>query len=129
MNNILIAFVIFLILMFISRDIIDKANKKLEQDKKADLVKLFSNIKAFTFGILIAIIILFYFSNQFDYISLVINFIIYFVLVIGVISTSSYFSYKKLKENNYPEIYIKSFILSTAIKFLALVLLFAFLKL
>ena len=62
MDNFMIAVVVLLVAIFSSRIINEKANKKLEQDKKAALIDIFSNNRMWTYGVLIAIVVLFYIS-------------------------------------------------------------------
>jgi hypothetical protein len=50
MDNFMIAFVIVLVTMFVARTINEKATKKLDQGKKAELIDLFSNSRIYTTG-------------------------------------------------------------------------------
>jgi hypothetical protein len=128
MDNFMIAFVLLLGLIFISRTINEKATKKLDQDKKAALIDLFSNGRIYTFGILIGIIVLFFLSMRFNLIDPLITYIIYIVSLFTFIIITSIFSYKKLKANDFPDTYIKSYLLSTSLRFIGLVIFFALIK-
>jgi hypothetical protein len=125
-NNYMIAIVTWLGFTFASRIINDRASKKLEQDKKAALIDLFSKSGRVTFGIMIVIIVLFFLSLKFK---LIVEawtaFFAYFTSVSILLFFSSYGSYKKLKENNFPDSYISAYILSTALRLLGFVLFFA----
>ena len=125
MDNYMIGFVLLLGLIFISRTINEKANKKLDQDKKAALIDIFSKSRIYTFGILIGIIVLFFLSLRFNLIDPLITDIIYIVSIFAFITITNYTSYKKLKENDYPNSYIKSYLLSTSLRFIGLVIFFA----
>ena len=123
----MIAVVVLLVAIFSSRMINEKANKKLEQDKKAALIDIFSNNRIWTYGVLIAIVVLFYISLRFNLINPVWTYIIYIVSLIAYILTISYNSYIKLKANDFPNSYIKSYILSTALRLLGILIFVAIL--
>ena len=125
MDNYMIAFVLLLGLILMSRTINEKANKRLDQDKKAALIDLFSKSRIYTFGILISIIVLFFLSLRFNLIDPLITYIIYIVSIFVFIIITSYASYKKLKKNDFPDSYIKSYILSTSLRFIGLVIFFS----
>ena len=127
MDNFMIAVVVLLVAIFSSRIINEKANKKLEQDKKAALIDIFSNNRIWTYGVLIAIVVLFYISLRFNLINPVWTYIIYIVSLIAYILTISYNSYIKLKANDFPSSYIKSYILSTALRLLGILIFVAIL--
>lgn len=127
MDKYIIPFAIMLGLNFFSRSISVKATKELDQEKKAELVDLFSGSGIYTFAALIGIIAFFFASNYFHLLDATLTNIIYFVLLVCFITTNSYVSYKKLKHNNFSDSYIKSYILATALRFLGLMILVAFL--
>ena len=56
MDNFIIAFIIFLVFSFASRVINENGNKKLDQEKKAALIDLFSGSRIYSLGILICIV-------------------------------------------------------------------------
>lgn len=124
----MIAFVLLLGLIFISLTINEKATKKLDQDKKAALIDLFSSGRIYTFGILIGIIVLFFLSMRFNLIDPLITYIIYIVSIFAFIIITSIFSYRKLKANDFPDSYIKSYLFSTSLRFIGLVIFFALIK-
>jgi hypothetical protein len=127
-DNLMIAFVLLLGCIFASRTISIRATKKLDQDKKALLMDLFSGVGIYTYGILIGIIVLFFISLRFHLIDPFITYIIYIVSLLGFIIILSYFSYSKLKKNNFPDSYIKSYLISTSLRLLGLVIFFAILQ-
>lgn len=128
MDNFMIAFVLLLGLILISRTINEKATKKLDQDKKAALIDLFSDSRIYTFGTLIGIIVLFFLSMRFNLIDPKITFIIYIVSIFTFIIITSLFSYRKLKANDFPDSYIKSYLISISLRFIGLVIFFALIK-
>ena len=124
----MIAFLLILGLFFTSRAMNEKATKKLDQDKKAALIDLFSESRISTFGILIGIIIFFFISLEFKLLNPLLTYVIYIIMICAFLIITSYLSYKKLKENNFPDFYIKYYILSTSIRFVGLVIFFLLLK-
>jgi len=125
MDRFMIAFLLVLGLIFLSRIINEKANKKLTTEKKLELYDLFSKNRIYTFGILIGIIILFFASMKFSLLDPTTSFILYIFLVLSFLAISGYSSYKKLKEHDFPDFYIKSYLLTTSIRFLGIVIFFA----
>ncbi|MFK7811252.1 MAG: hypothetical protein AB8B59_02085 [Maribacter sp.] len=122
MDHTIIAFLIFIVAIFISRVINQKANKKLDANKKAELVDLFSKKGLYTFGILI-IIIAFYLGNlKFQWINPSIANSTYFIILILFILISRYIDFKKLRDYDFPNNYIKMYLLSSTIRFVGLVI-------
>ena len=121
----MIAFVVLLVMIFVSRTLSEKANKKLDQEKKAKLIDLFSKGRTINFGILIAIIALFFIAIRFSNLNTVIIFASYIFLVFTFLIISAILSYRKLKNNDFPESFIKSYIIATLLRFLGLIIFFA----
>lgn len=120
MDNMIIAFIVFLGFIFAARYLGEKANKKLDTEKKAELIDLFSKGRVLTFGILIGILLLFYANSKFNIIDHEYSFTLYIASLFGYIIITAYFSYKKLKQNNFPDSYINIYILSTVVRFAGL---------
>ena len=116
----MIAFVVLLVGLFISRIINEKATKKLQQDKKATLVDVFSRDRTWSYGVLIAIVILYFVSLRYELIDPFWTYLIYIVSLIAYIIIMAYTSFKKLKANDFPDFYIKSYVLSTSLRLLGL---------
>ncbi|HTJ48323.1 MAG TPA: hypothetical protein VL443_02635 [Cyclobacteriaceae bacterium] len=128
MDHFMIGVILLLGINLISRLVNEKATGKLEQDKKAALVDLFSKNRIYTFGIIIGIIVLLVLNQKLKFIDFWIAYSIYIVSVLCLIIVSNYSSYKKLKENDFPEEYIKSYLISTSLRFIGIVIFFAFIK-
>lgn len=128
MNNLMVAIILLLGFVFIARMINENAMKKLEQDKKAALIDLFSKDRTYHFGILIAIIALFFACINFNLIAPLIAYTIYIVSILTFISITSYNSYQKLKKNDFPDYYVKAYIFSTSLRFIGLMIFFALMK-
>jgi hypothetical protein len=125
MDTFIISFTLLLGVVFLSRMINEKANKKLDQTKKAELVDLFSSSRIYSFGALIVIIIMFFLSLRFDLIDPFVTYLIYIFLAITYMIITGLYSYKILRKNNFPDSYIRSYLLSTTIRFIGLVTFFA----
>lgn len=121
----MIAILVMLGIMFLSRTLNENANKKLDQDKKAELVDLFSKDRIYNFGILIIIISIFFINIKLNLIDQYLNYGIYIGSVVIFMIVSTYLSFRKLKKNNFPDSYIKSYITVTTIRFLGIVIFFA----
>ncbi|MCO4294098.1 hypothetical protein NF867_14640 [Solitalea sp. MAHUQ-68] len=128
MDDFMIAIVLLLVTTFISRTISEKATKKLDQIKKAELIDLFSNGRIYAFGILIGIVVLFFLSTKFNLLDPLIAYIIYIVSILVFLIVTSIISYRKLKANDFPGTYIKSYLLSTSLRFIGFVIFFTMIK-
>lgn len=121
----MIAFVLLLGFFFVSRTIGERASKKLDQEKKASLIDLFSDGRAYSYVILISIIVLFFANLKFDLIDPSIGYVIYGITLTIYLGVTSYSTYNKLKQNAFPDFYIKAFLLSTFVRFVGLIIFFA----
>ena len=124
----MIAFILLLGAIFIAQFINEKATKKLDQLKKAELTDLFSKSRIYTMVILIGIITIFFISLRFHLIDPSISMVVYIIAIFSFLVINGYLSYKKLKENAFPDSYIKSYLLSTTIRFLGLVIFVSLIK-
>jgi hypothetical protein len=122
MDNFMIAVILFIAIIFLSRIINERATKKLSQEKKAELIDLFSKSRIYSMGILIAIIIFYFASLKLQIVDPNVAVGVYFVLILTFLVITGYQSFNKLKGNNFPDSYIKSHLLSTTIKLLGFVL-------
>jgi len=124
MDNLMIAFVVLLVMIFVSRKQSEKANKKLDQEKKAELIDLFSKDRTINFGILITIIVLFFIAIRFSNLNTVIIFASYIFIVLIFMIISAILSYRKLINNDFPESFIRSYLIATLLRFLGLIIFF-----
>lgn len=120
MDNYPLAFLVLLISFFLSRIVNNNAVKKLEAQEKADLVDLFSANRSWTFGILIAVFAFYFVSIKYELLDLFWTNILYISVLFIYMTMMFVYAFKKLKEQNFPESYIKSYILSTAIRYVGL---------
>jgi len=127
MDNFMLAFILLLVVVLIARVINQRAYKKLEQDKKLELIDLFSKRSIYIFGILIAIIALFFVGTKYNLMQPFVLYSIYATLIFVLILVSAYFSYKKLKKHNFPDDYIRSYLMSMLLRVIGLIAFFALL--
>lgn len=128
MDDLMIAVIVLLSFTFASRVINERANKKLDQEKKAELIDLFSKDRMYTFAVLISIIILFFASLKFDLLKPFLTFVIYIFSILLFLVSSSIMSYRKLKKAEFPSSYINTYILSTVLRLLGFVIFVALMK-
>jgi divalent metal cation (Fe/Co/Zn/Cd) transporter len=128
MDNFMISFIILIVAIFFSRMIIEKANKKLDQEKKAALIDVFSRDRIWTYGMLLGLIILFFITLRFSLIDPLWAYLIYIFLLISYVIMMAYYSYKKLKTNDFPSFYIKSYVLSLSLRLIGLLIFIALLN-
>jgi hypothetical protein len=114
--------VIFFVLIFISMFITNNANKKLDQEKRAGLISLFSRQRMITFGLLIVLIALYYVNTVNSLIDLKTASSLYFAVILVTFIISGYINYRTLKNSDYPASYIKSYLLAFFIRMLAITL-------
>lgn len=128
MDPFFLGFIIVLGTTFASQAINQKATAKLEQEKKAELVDLFSKYRLYHFGIFFAIIIVYIVCIQMELFDRFILNGAYLVSVITFLIGYSVISYNRLKEFNFPDFYIKSYLLSTSVRFVGLMIFFIVLE-
>lgn len=121
MDNFIAAFILMLGLNFIAQFITTKALKKLDEEKKLLLIDLFAASRINTFAVLFGIIVLFLLNLKFQLINPRVSLLIYLFLLITFIIVTSNMAYKKLKANAFSDDFIRSYILSTSVRFLGLI--------
>jgi hypothetical protein len=121
MDNFIAAFILMLGLNFIAQFINTKALKKLDEEKKLLLIDLFAASRINTFAVLFGIIVLFLLNLKFQLINPRVSLLIYLFLLITFIIVTSNMAYKKLKANAFSDDFIRSYILSTSVRFLGLI--------
>lgn len=120
MENYLPALIVLLAFLLLSRLVNEKAMKKLEMDKKAALVDIFSKNRSWTLGILIAIFTFYFVSLNYALLDFYWTNILYIIVIFIYMAAMAVYAFRKLKEHNFPASYISSYILSTTLRFLGL---------
>lgn len=127
MDNFMIAILVLLVSSFAGRRINQKASEKLNDEQKAKLVTLFSKSGLYRFGVLIVVLALYFLNIKFKWIDLGIAIFVFAIFVLTFLAGTAYVTYKKLKENSFPEEYITKNLLSTLIRILGLIMFFTIL--
>jgi hypothetical protein len=125
MDTSLIAFLIIIIAIIGSRIITDHANKQLDTEKRAALFDLFSKGRILMYIALVGIVVIFVVSLKFKLLDPTISFLIYTSLLFAYVFFTSYIAWKRLKGNDYPASYIQSYIISSVIRIVGLVVFLA----
>lgn len=113
-----------LILMLISRNLIVNASNKLPDDKKLLLFGTFKKENYLISIISITLIALLLLNNYFEIINLVIGIIIFFTLEISLLILSFFIKRKKLLGLEFPDIFIKKFVIASLIQISGFIILF-----
>lgn len=124
----MLGFVGLLVSVFVSRFVGEKANKKLDPEKRLQLMDLFSKDRVLYFGILIAIIVLYFAVLKFELLDASASMILYIVAFFAYMAITTALAYKKLKVNDFPQDYIRSYLTSTLIRVIGLVVFFALIE-
>ncbi len=128
MDNFMVAIIVLLISSLIGRRINQKATEKIDDNQKANLVTLFSKSSIYNFAILI-LILGFYFANtKFQWIDQNSASLTFAVFILTFLAGTAYSTNKKLKENDFPETYVKKNLLATTVRFLGLIFFFLILN-
>jgi len=125
-NNYWIGLFSMLLIILIARILSERAMKKLTQDQKVDLLDLFSNRRIYNYVILIGIIGLFVACSKLELISPALNIVIYIVLLTLYIFINTFLSYRKLKDYDFPDFYIGTYLFTSSLRIVGLVVFFAF---
>lgn len=122
MDHFMLAFLLLMGNIFLSRYVNDRAIQKLEQDKKAQLVDLFSSRRNYSTFILFGIVALFFAVIHFNWLDAFLTYVIYALSIIVYMVVNGYRSYQQLKQLQFPDFYIRAYLLSTFIRFASIVI-------
>nr|WP_294859735.1 hypothetical protein [uncultured Fluviicola sp.] len=125
-NNYITGLFSMLFVLLISRILSERAMKKLDQNQKVALLDLFSNRRIYNYVILIGIIGLFFACSKFELISSAFNIVIYVILLTLYIFINTLLSYRKLKDYDFPDFYIRTYLFTSSLRIVGLVVFFAF---
>lgn len=122
MDHFMLAFLLLMGSIFLSRYVNDRAIQKLEQDKKAQLVDLFFSRRNYSTFILFGIVALFFAVIHFNWLNAFLTYVIYALSIIIYMVVNGYRSYQQLKQLQFPDFYIRAYLLSTFIRFASIVI-------
>lgn len=124
MNNFYIGFIFLLAVMFISRILSEKSNKKLNEHQKAGLIDLFSKNRIYSLGVMILTFLAFFASIEYRLTDPKLTLTLFMGIYLLYMIAMGYLSYQKLKLKKYPDSFIKSFILRSVLAFAAISIFF-----
>ena len=107
--------------VFLSRYINARAIKKLPMEKKAELIDGFSSFGIWSILPLFVIFAVFYFTVEYVEKSNLLYFGLFALVTLAYIVGIQIYIYKKLINMNYPMSYIKQYILSVLVRFVAFI--------
>lgn len=121
----IVALLVFLLLIFASRFIQEKAMAKLSQEQKAGLISLFSKDRIIQFGGIIVTVLIFFGLVSLGWIEKEVGFYGYVGLTILLQLVFTLWSIHKLKKNAYPAGFIQSYTVSGIIRFVGVTVMIA----
>lgn len=113
--------------VFASSILYNKALKKLDMEKKAELIDKFSGFRNYSLLIMIVIVAAYFILLQKQLIDgriLTISYLVTFVIYLAVVN---YYSYTVLKKNNFAKDFIRDYLITVIIRFVGFIVLFSFL--
>jgi len=116
----LLSFFVLFLSIFIARIITEKATQALSDEKKLALIDLFSKKRIYSLGIILGVFALYILVQMIDGIDGVLANIIYFSFLILYMFISGYLNYRKLKSNDFPSAYIKSYLFALVVRFVGM---------
>jgi len=117
----MISFVLLLLAVFGARTILERANKHLDQEKKAQLIDLFSRNRIYNFALLVGLILLYFLSLEMAWFDPFISYVAFSLALVLFLIGTAFISYKRLSDHDFPYPYIRAYIGSTSLRFLGLV--------
>jgi hypothetical protein len=102
----------------------DRANQKLSIEQKAKLVVLFSKTRIWNFALLFGIVILYFFVLEYGILEGRTALWVYALVVTLVLIVVAYLYSRKLKENGFPDDYVKSYLTLSTLRIAGLLIFF-----
>ncbi|MHB1279604.1 MAG: hypothetical protein ACYC1Q_14550, partial [Bacteroidia bacterium] len=101
MENYMLALIVLLAFLLLSRLVNEKAMKKLEMEKKAALVDIFSKNRSWTLGILIAIFAIYFVIIGYELLDFYWTNIAYIIVLFIYMAGMAVYAFRKLKEHDF----------------------------
>jgi hypothetical protein len=112
----MLGLLVFLVTMFVAQRMSSNAMKRLPDEKKAQLIDLFSGNRIIHYILIIVIVFGNYMFVRATGINTLLSNFVYLVVLLGYIMFINFQSYRKLKKNNFPDDYIKTYMTSSTIR-------------
>jgi hypothetical protein len=119
-----IAFLIFIVMIVVTRSIFNKANRELPADKKIELIDLASKNRWLNYVILGIMVAMFIGVVEYEFYKLPGAWTFYTVIVTILLGVNALMSNVKLKKHNFPKSYINQVNLISIIRIVCIVLFF-----
>jgi len=127
MENVFYGIIIWLLCVFGSTFIYNRAMKQLTTEKKGELLERFSKFRSYSLLAVIVIAVVYFLmirQQVFDYRTLTIY---YFVAFIAYLIFVNYYAYNMMKKYAFDPGFIRLYILSIVLRFVGLIIFFVFL--
>jgi hypothetical protein len=122
MDQIMIAFIVLIISVFISTTLNNKALLRLDAEKKLLFIELFTKNRTWNYLIILGILILYFLTLKYKWIAVNTNIILFVVSFIGYLIFKTYNTLKLLKNHDFPVDFIKSYKLITLVRIIGIIL-------
>lgn len=120
MEKFMFAVVAMLVLILVSRWLNERAMKKLSVEEKARLIDLFSSQRVWNFGLIILMLVGYYTVIVMKLVEQELGLSIYFVVLLGFMIFSALRSRSLLINAGFDEAYQHSFLISTGLRLLSI---------
>lgn len=125
----MMAVIIFLVFIFVARIFDTNASKKLTDEKKVQLINLFSKARILNFGILILLVGVYFLALKFELLNQSTSISLYLSVFMCFIIFNAIIAYRKLKSNEFPKAFLKTYLITTSIRILGILVFFGLLLL
>lgn len=115
-TGLIVAFAVLMGSMILSRIILNNGLKKLEAEKKAELIDAFSKERLYQFGFIIVLTVGYFFLLKYQIASVPVLFVSYVCLFAAYFLVTTYMNYTKLKKRGFEQRFIVTFILGTSVR-------------
>ena len=122
METLLIAYIPLILSIFLSRRMMQRSIRALEDELKLKLIHFSTKDKSLQLGIVAAIMVLFLVNMKFKWISFYPSLYLALAVMMTLAIISVYRAYRKLKAEGFPDWYLKDMVKSNLLRSLGLIL-------
>ena len=122
MDSFMLPFIVLMLSTFTARVINNHANKKLSQEKKAELIDIFSKSQTLTFGLIIGIVGVYFLIIEYHVFEPLISSFIYIGLLLVFFMYQIMSGYKRLNQHDYSRAFIQSYLIASSIRLLGILI-------
>lgn len=124
MSLITIAFVVFIVMIVLTRAIYNKANLELTTEKKVELIEMASKNRVISYVILGIMLVVFVGVTEFEWYQIPYVWTVYTVAIAVLLTVNAILTTMKLKKYDFPESYIQKVNIVSAIRIAGIVIFF-----